>query len=243
MTHDHLANETVWSAEGALFYIPEISKRCSGDTRLAGRNLGFVSGYAFAPFVFFDGEGSDTTPGKSTLQFGVKSEVQVFGGLFDAQHFSFNPYYQTDFNFEAEIYGISASWKPVKLDYGLNGFRKSGRVFQPSWTFVAEADYRSVHTAGKSGLVAGTEYGWFGAIIGASVDIIPKAANPLFAKAEYHAFHDVTNGVSATRVVGELGMFLNADKRSALTLKYENGKNYSDLTDAEKTTLTFKLAF
>ena len=243
VTYDHLEDETFWSAEGALFYIPRFSKRCVGDPRLANRNLGFVSGYAFAPFVFFDGEGSDTTPGKSTLQFGVKSEVQVFSGPFDVQHFSFNPYYQTDFDFDAEIYGLSASWKPVKLDYGLNGFRKSGRVFQPSWTFLAEADYRSVQTAGNSGLTAGTEYGWFGAIIGASVDIVPKKANPLFAKVEYHAFHDVINDVNATRLVGELGMYLDADRRSALTLKYENGTNYSDLTDTEKTTVTFKLAF
>lgn len=243
VTEDHKTDETSWSAEGALFYIPRFSKRCSGDSRLANRELGFVSGYAFAPFIFFDGEGSDTNNSTSALQLGIKSEVQIFGGPFDVQHISLNPFFQTDFDFDAEIYGVSASWKPVHLDSHLNGFVESERLFQPSWTFTAVADYRTVEKAGSSGLVAGTEYGWFGAIIGASVDIAPKNANPLYAKVEYHAFRDVINDVNATRFVGELGLFLSEDKRTALTLKYENGENYMDLTDEDRTTLAFKLAF
>ncbi|WP_299771205.1 hypothetical protein [uncultured Tateyamaria sp.] len=242
-TYDQMADEASWSAKGVFMWLPAVNNRCHTNQERSDAGKIFRSGVAFAPFVAFDGTGSDSAQSTSNLKFGIRSELQYFGGFFNAQHIAFNPFFGTDFDFDAEVYGLNASWTPILGKARLNGFRRDGKPFKWSWTLVGETEYQNVNRAGQTGLTDGTEYGWIGGTIGLDFQYSPKSWPGLFGSVKHASFRDAIGNQSADLSTVTLGFHLDKEKTSALKLIYENGEDRTSLTPRDRTTLALTFAF
>jgi hypothetical protein len=242
-SYDSLTGATAWNTKGALFWLPKAARFCLLDEAHRSSQSAVVSGYAFAPYIEFAGRGSSTASSTSNLSFGLHGEVQLFGGAFDLQQVSLNPYYRTDFEGRANIYGIHASWQPTHLQSHLNGYVKGSSDVEWQWALAVNADFMSVQNAGLSGLTGGTDYGWIGLHIGATAILASKAMGGTYVGVEYDVNHDVLNDVTADLVALKLGVFLSTDQKSAMELRYENGRDYQTLTNRDEVTLELKINF
>lgn len=240
VTDDAITNEMSWDTKGAAAWV--LGDRCLDAPKDWQSGETVVSGIAVAPFIEFEGKGKSDTPGTSSLRFGLFNEIQIFSGpFFNVQHVSVEPYYQTDFDLEGDIFGLRGEWSPVKLDYRLNGYIGANKPFQYWWTFNGVADFLRVDQAGRTGLSASTDYGWVGARIGANIKYKPDSINGIYANAGFETLQDTFSSSHADNFSGEIGLYLDKNQKSALSLNYEAGKAYKTLSKTDKVVLAFKL--
>lgn len=242
-THNNLNNIWSWDVKGAITMLP-YRNRCLVDGDWKGTDLTF-NGAAIAPFVEFAGSGTSRNRGDSSLRFGANIELQTIGGVFfDLQQFNILPYYQTDFGFDAEVYGVQASWQPVKLGSRLGGYIGLPQKFNYWWTLQAEVDFLSVQDPGRTNLAADTEYGWLSAEIGGHAEYIPDSGGPIvFADVSRTFRQDVLNSKSANLTTATLGFYFDESRNTSLLLKYENGTAPKTLNRTDKVVLQFGIKY
>ncbi len=235
-SHDGLTQQDSWTAKGALFWV--LGDPCAGE--IEDRSGAYVSRYGFAPFLEFNGSEVANTPMSSRLRAGVLAEFQVVNSaLFPIQIFHVAPYAMTDFDGDANIIGLNASWTPYDLGLLLNG--RVGDGFW--WQFNMVADFRDVRDGGQTGLTTGTDQGWVGANLGATYSFRPKDTNGFYTSLSLSAFYDVLNSDSAEHLTVKAGAFLNTKRTSALEIVHRRGTHYSNLTKEELTTVSLALKF
>ena len=109
---------TTASVNGAVGYA--FNQNCLPNPPGAGA---YVSGYVIAPWLlasgnFYDSEVDDND---TKIQAGLTGQVEIAEAIFDVQYLTVSPYYQTDFDFEAEVYGGQLSWRPIMTEIHLGG--------------------------------------------------------------------------------------------------------------------------
>jgi hypothetical protein len=252
LTDNRESRTTTWETSGALAWLPQSIKKCLGTgERVAPRGVS-LTGYAIAPVLRFDGNGTSGEDDESTLQFGLLTQFQYFGGrTFSLQELSVTPYFQTDFEGRAKIYGLLASWKPYNFkpfgNFGerLNGLRTPVTKPNTDWTLVVNAEFQTVKKAGLSGLTEGEEKGWIGFETGVGYFAPKFGKHGTRFAADLTHDHDILNDVSATSYSLSATTFLadlNEDARPSLQLLYEKGRDKT-LEDVDSLTMTLRFAF
>lgn len=242
-TENYVTGDRTWKVDGALTWA--VANPClPNDVNNRGGTDLFLSAFAIAPFVEFHGSGSNTATGVSTLRFGMQSEFELFsGGIFDNQLLKINPYFQTDFEFDAEIFGLQAAWTPIHLDVNLNSTKTTSDDFKYWWNFQGLIDYHNVKKVGNSGLSSSTNYGWVGANITANFEYLPESSNGIYGSASLELFHDVVASQSVDKFTTELGIYLDDTKKNSFSITYEDGTNYQDLSSGRRLSGQFKASF
>ncbi|MBM1691606.1 hypothetical protein [Sulfitobacter geojensis] len=244
ISRDRINDLTSWQVNGAMAWVPKgAMNRCLLDDK-PNRPVGaVVSAYGFAPFISFKGSGNSTAKGTSDLSVGVIAQIQVFGGAFDLQEYTFAPYYRTDFQGDAEIYGIKASWTPYHYESRLNGLQGDVSKRRFDWSLGVNVDYFKVHKAGNSGLIDDTDYGFVGANLGVGYTMDDVGAYGVRFSAGVDAHRDILNDISAIKYNVSAKMHLTEDARTSLELSYEKGRDRSTLTDVDGVTLNLRISF
>lgn len=241
ITENFQTNVTNWKADGALTWV--FGDPCVESDIDRKPNEATISAFVFAPFLEFHGKGSNSAPGISTLRAGIQSEFEIFSGPFNLQRIKINPYYQTDFQFEARAIGIEAVWTPTQTSWRLNSRHATTGPWDYWWNFQGILDYHRVENAGFSGLTSGTHYGWVGANINASFEYKPKASNGVYGNVGFQAFHNIVSNQNVSKYTTEFGLYLDPKKKSSISVTYENGVNYQTLKDAKRLSSQFKVSF
>ncbi len=226
-----------WDVNGSAMVIA-IYDKCISDEEEERAKEFRIDGYAAAPYVAFNGKGSSGSKGKSSLRFGLNNEWLLRDGLFPRQQLNLVPFYQTDFDFDAEMFGVQASWYPVNLQYHLGGLLKGRGPFDYWWTVEATAEYLRVNKPGLTNFAADTDYGWIGIELGAHVQFEFADGPVVFADTSYMLRQDVINNNNADLFQANLGMYLDPSKNTSLILTYQNGTLTNTLTEVD----LFKLA-
>ena len=240
---DRTAGDTTWEVKSAIAWVAtSAEQRCLLVDTLERPKVAALSGFGAAPFFSFDGKGSTATGDVAAIKLGVLSQWQFFGGVFDLQEFGIAPFYQTDLDGAAEIYGLSATWTPYHFESRLNGLQgdKEKRFFD--WSLVGTFDYLSVQQAGTSGLTQGDEYAWAGIDLGVGYTF-SDIGYGLRLSSDVSADYDLINAAEAVLYNASARLGLGEDTRAYLELRYENGTEAKTLRDVDETKLTFRLAF
>lgn len=207
----------------------------------------YVSGYVIAPWLlangnFYDSESDDND---TKIQAGLSGQVEIAEAIFDVQYLTVSPYYQTDFDFEAEVYGGQASWRPILTEIHLGGTTTpSGAVLDWYWSVEAIADYFHVANAGTTNLDPDRNYAWFGGSFGVSGWIMPDALNDRLAFAtRYDIFWDAYSRRSVDYFEANLSYALTPDKNASIALAYMNGTDKDTLVDVDQWNLGLTLKY
>lgn len=206
----------------------------------------YASGYVIAPWLlgsgnFYNDEADDND---TKIQAGLTGQVEIAEAIFDVQYLTVSPYYQTDFDFEAEVYGGQVSWRPIITEIHLGGTTTpAGAVLDWYWSAAAIADYFHVTDAGTTNLDADSNYAWLGGSFGVSGWIMPDALNDRLAfTTRYDIFWDAYSRRSVDYFEANLSYALTPDRNASVELAYVNGTDKDTLADKEQWTLglTFK---
>lgn len=244
ISRDHVNDLTSWQVSGALAWVPRgWVNRCVLADQTERSSNAQVSGYGFAPFLSFQGTGNSNAQDKSDLSVGVIAQLQLFGGVFDLQELTLAPYYRTDFQGKAEIYGIKASWKPYHFTSRLNGLQGDVGKRAFDWTLGVDVEYLKVKEAGNSGLSDDTDYGYIGANLGVGYTLADVGPHGLRLSVGVDAYRDVLNDFGAINYNAALKFQLTADKRTSLELRYEHGTDRNTLQEVDGVTVNLRLAF
>lgn len=243
ISDDREAGERTWALKGALAWVvTDGSNRCllldTADRPQGAR----LSGFAIAPYLSFDGTGSSINDDTAEIRVGLLSQWQYFGGVFDLQELSVSPYYQTDLDGEAEIYGLSTTWTPYHYESRLNGLQGdlAERFFD--WSLVGTVDYQSVEKAGNSGLTEGQDFAWIGLDLGLGYTFA-DVGEGLRLSAGVSAHYDVINDQDAVMYNAAVRLALSEDRRAFLELRYQNGTAAKTLREVDETTLNFRFVY
>lgn len=195
--------------------------------------------YAIAPWLLLQGQLNDSAKDKSTARIGIDMQAAVTGGdVFENQIFTASPYYQTDFDLEASAYGVNATWEPYFLDLRLGGRDHKPVYLDFWWRLIAEADLLYVDNPGETDLKANTEHAWIGGTAQAKFGFLPKLLdNRLYGVAEIDYFWDAVSGRDVEKYSGEIGLNLNKEGSTSVSVQYAYGTNKSDLADVDQVTL------
>jgi len=197
-------------------------------------------GYDIAAWI--DAQGVINHPRKkadtNSLQAGFDAQISVLGGaLCKHQYFIVTPYYQTDYIGLAQVEGIRAGWEPVAPDIHLGG-----RIGVPDpyldwfWQFRAEADIKHVDKTGLTGLTKGN-YEWLGSTAQVHLNFFPGRADieptweppfpalvdRFYVNGVVQFYWNADTGRSIHLFEAELGYNLTTDKKSSISVKYDNG--------------------
>ncbi|MCF6102460.1 hypothetical protein [Mesorhizobium muleiense] len=239
---DPESDSVSWQLSGAATYA--VRHRCPEEPPGWRPGQLYLSGWAASPFVEFDGAGDSDGPGVSLLRFGIDTEFQLFSGIFNVQQIDILPYFQTDFAFEGEIYGVSAAWTPVLWDVHLNIYRSDpAQRFYWWWTLKMVTDVMSVVDPGRTGLEEGS-YAWLGGSVGLHARVVPvEGWNAIGLDAEYNNFYDAVSGQNVGQFTSGVALFLTENENAALSFRYERGTSHETLEDKEEylVSLTLKL--
>lgn len=242
-SNDEETGKSEWELKGAIAWVlTGDEQRCRLGSVAHNPNTISLSGFAVAPYLSFDGQGSSETEDSSNLRIGLLAQWQFFSGVFDFQEVSIAPFFQTDPDGEADIYGLTASWTPYHFTSRLNGLQGDADAQRFDWSLIGKVNYLSVQKAGQSGLVAGTEYGWIGFDLGVGYSF-PKVGSGLRLSTGLNAHHDILNDEDAVSVNAAARLSLGKDSRSSLELLYVKGREVGVLHDTERTTLNLRFAF
>lgn len=205
-----------------------------------------LTGYAFGPYLQAEGSVSSLTglSEDSKLIAGAIGQLEFFSGpVFDNQLVSFSPYYQTDFNADAQIYGGQLIWEPVKLTAGLGARRSTSPAFDYLWQLWGIIDYKFVDDPGSTGL---TEKNYLWAGVSASVKIWPFPSalkDRVFLQAKPEYFYDVLSGIDAWQIAAILGIGLDAEGRTAIELSYRTGTDHDTGEKSDRVTAEFSAKY
>ncbi|WP_422383431.1 hypothetical protein [Roseibium album] len=201
-----------------------------------------VTGFNLGPYVDAQGQISSDD---SVVEFGAMAGLEAIGGPFDLQRLNFTPYYQTDFEGRAEIYGVGTFWQPHLLRVGLGSIKNPfDDLFEYTIQATAGADYIQVHDPGTTNYKRGQGHYWLG--IDATLKVWPFPAifdNRLYATLNGQIYHDVIRGHEATRFTSGVGWKLNKQGNASLNFEYTNGENYKDQKSEEFMKGTLRVKF
>jgi hypothetical protein len=216
-----------WLVDGAATWV--LRDRCPDIPEDRAPNDLLVSGWAVAPFIEFAGKGTRAEPGISSLRFGLDTEVQLFSGpIFNVQQIDLLPYFQTDFGFEGEIYGLTANWRPVLIGAHLNGYPIDDR-FTWWFNFDLQADIMHVEKVGRTNL-SPDSYAWLGGIVGFHALITPvEDWQPIALDLTYEHFYDAVGADDVGLFTSSLGIFLTSDQNVTLGFSYSKGTDHKTL--------------
>ncbi len=240
LNYDNANDETNWAAKGVLVYAPAANRCLHVDSPepLDGVTL---TGYAVAPYLSFDGVGSSSGDEPSDLRFGALVDLQFFGGVFDLQQLQFSPFYRTDFEGEAEIYGASLRWTPYKFVSRLNGLQGDAGHNGVDYRLSADIEYLSVSEGGLSGLPSGTEYGWVG--VQAGIGYSPKQLEGTRFDVNIDAAYDLLNDSDAVLYDAGVTIPIGEGQTAAFDLRYTYGTTRSDSTTQDGLSANFRIRF
>jgi hypothetical protein len=235
IVRDYDKKETIVNAQGILTYV---LLRNLEVARPNNNTLGYLSGYAFSPFVQIDSSttSKSDTPTKDKLVFGGLGQFEWFGGpIFNRQLVQVSGYYQTDFFGDSEIYGAQASWEPELLTWGLGARARLTEFLDYTFRVIGETDYREVRAAGRTSLNAGQDYLWYGGQLILKVWPFPDMLNSrLYLQATQKYHRDATNSEVARLFTASIGYSLDPDGHAALQATYTSGKDYATGIKSEK---------
>ncbi|MBF9052185.1 hypothetical protein GTA62_19680 [Roseobacter sp. HKCCD9010] len=241
VTDNRATGVTSWQVAGTLFWVPGTAQRCFYVGSPDPLPDGALSGYVIAPYLSFRGTGSNDRATVSDLRFGVEIELQFYGGLINLQELSISPYYRTDFDGDAEIYGLDAIWTPYHFDARLNGYFDAPQQGVFDWNANLRLEYAHVVEAGNSGLVTGTEYGWVGTELGVGYTFRGERAPRISLGVD--AFYDLINDEDAILYEAGLAIPLSDSGRTSLDIRYRNGTDRRSLQDVDQISVNLRLAF
>lgn len=201
-----------------------------------------ITAVSYGPYVEANGRINATN---SRVSLGAIGQVELLGGPFDLQRFTAAPYFQTDFDWDARIYGVSASWQPYVLDWALGSIRRlPGEFMDVNWQLAADFDYRHVDVSGGTKLTDGEEYAWIGFDATMRFWPLPELLdNRVFGDASYAYHHDLISGRDASRFRGGVGVHLDEGRNTALTVEYVHGKDYRTMLHEETIKSAFKVKY
>ncbi len=218
LSRDFANNNSTWAMKGAAVFAP-MANRCLHVESPDPLPRGALTGYAFAPYLSFEGQGSSAAPGTSDLRIGIMADLQFLGGNFDLQQLQFSAYFGTDFQGEAEVYGLGMSWTPYHFTSRLNGLRGDSDNSGVFYVLSADIEYKDVIKAGNTGLTSGTQYGWIGINAGVGY-ALPKLSGVLI-DASVDGAYDAINDQDAVKF--SAGMTIPVGENAAFDLRYTNG--------------------
>lgn len=237
---DNTSGETSWSAKGVFVYAP-MSNRCLHTSSPEPLNGTTLTGYAIAPYLSFDGVGSSSTTEPSDLRIGAAIDLQFFGGTFDLQQVQISPFFRTDFEGKAEIYGASLRWTPYKFTSRLNGLQGDAGHNGVDYRLSADAEYLNVAEGGLSGLPSGTEYGWVG--VQAGIGYTPAQWNGVRFDLNVDAAYDLINENDAVLYDAGVTIPIGDSGNAALDLRYTYGTTRSNPTTVDGVSANFRIRF
>lgn len=187
-----------------------------------------VTGYAFGPFV----EGNGTINTKQTrLTAGIIGQVEVFSGpFFDLQMLGASPYYQTDFDGDASIYGGVVSWQPFNSDLALGTYRQLPGGSDFTWLLEGEADYKFIDKSGSTKYSVNSDNLWVG--LNGTARLLPfveQSEGRFYLEGNYALYYDLVSGEDAALGRAKIGYYFGADKNAAIEFVYSNGKDHDTL--------------
>lgn len=238
---------TTASINGVVGYA--FNENCIRRPEGFGPDAVYVSGYVISPWLLGSGTlfDSEEPDGTDKLQAGLAGQIEIADAIFDTQYLTATPYYQTDFQGEAQIYGGSLSWRPYASAIRLGGTTKpKGAILDLYWTAAATADYFYVADAGATALTEGTEYAWLGGILGVNGWILPDTLKDrLSFTSTYGMFWDAYSHRSVDTFNASLNWAFSKPEdpnQFAIALGYQNGTDRNTLVDVNQWTLglTFK---
>nr|WP_319514375.1 hypothetical protein [uncultured Cohaesibacter sp.] len=201
-----------------------------------------LTAYAIGPFV--EAKGTIDTD-DTRLTGGVIGQAEFFGGpLFDLQLLSAAPYFQTDFDGVARIYGGALTWQPFKSEFALGAYRRLPGGFDFTWLFNGEAEYKYIDNPGTTGFAANSDNFWLG--LDASARLLPLADQldgRLFLAGSFAYYHDFESKTDAALTTAKVGYNLDKDKNTAIEFVYTNGRDHNTLKDDESYKATFTLKY
>ena len=241
ITDDRENDVTTAAINGVAGFV--ITRNCNvpADDRI---NQPYFSGYVLSPWVLANGTLSDNDDlnGTDVFQAGFAGQVGLVNAGFAYQTFTATPYYQTDFQGEAEIYGGSLTWRPFDDALRLGGSpRRMNSVLDLYWTAAATADLFHVVDPGFTSLVEDSGYAWLGGAVGINGWILPAAFDDrLSFTTAYGMFWDANSNLTVDNFQASLNLSLlkkTDPNQIALNLTYVNGTDRNTLVDKNQWTL------
>lgn len=191
-----------------------------------------LTAYALGPFVEANGA---INSANTRLTAGVIGQAEFLGGLLlDSQLLSASPYYQTDFEGSASIYGGAITWQPFDSELALGTFRRLPGGADFTWLLAGEADYKYADDPGNTGLAADSGTYWLG--VNASAKLLPFAEQldgRLFLSGGIAYYYEVLGGIDATLSTAKVGYSLDPDKNTSIEFIYSNGRDHNTLRQQE----------
>jgi hypothetical protein len=183
-------------------------------------------------------------------------------GVLDDLLFDVAPYYETNFEGDANAFGTSFTMEPVVSSIYLGQSSGGNALFNGFWIFRPEADVVHIANLPYTNLSSGT-YDWMGATLRAYVFLFPSTNFPwppaladrfsLIGTAEY--FRDAHTGMEARYYVTQLQYSLNGcttkDKSVAscpqgtasVSFEYDYGADRDTMINANKYLVKFSYKY
>jgi len=224
LNRDNVTDRTSWSVQGAAIFAP-LASRCLQADSPQPLSRGALTGYAIAPYLSFAGVGASNAVGQSDLRLGAIVDLQFLGGAFNLQQVQLSPFYRSDFQGQAEIYGASITWTPYHFQSRLNGLigdvgNRNGVDYQLS----GDLEYLNVVTGGNSGLTDGAQHAWVG--LKAGVGYRPPTSVDVRFDLTVDAAYDLINNADAT--LYSAGITTPLGDNAAFDLRYTYGTTRDD---------------
>ncbi len=240
-TDDAEAGEQTLNVDGVLTYLLLDPDRKRSETSS-------LSGLSFATYLDLNGTVNSGADDTTSATVGIDAFLDFEAtGAFDRQTLQFGPYFQTDFEGDAEIYGLSASWTPVRIDWQLGSGRTGTGDLREHflWFVSGNVDYRNVKETGETQLDTGEQF-WAGFSLGAKIypfNSIGSATPHLELGLDTR--RNISNGDDATlgSVAINFPLTKDPENTSAFVVSYENGESYRTGEQIDKTTIGFSFKF
>jgi hypothetical protein len=230
-THDNQSNADAATIKGVATYVMKRDP-CVERGKKKPVEEALLSGYAIAPFLSLDGKLSEDKSEKSALRAGLDTQFSVLGGtIFDNQYLTLSPYFQSDFELNASIFGASATWEPYYLDARLGGsYTQFSPAFDFFWQLRMEADAMTVEDAGLTGLKENADYAWLGGTVSVNSYLFPNHFEDRFYMVnQLKYFWDAVGQKDILHYSTELGLNLTEDGSTSISIEYESGREKETL--------------
>lgn len=225
---------TFKGAFGYLFTAPNSGK----DSR-----QGNLSDWGLLAYLQADGTMVSNAPDPGTVEAGLRAEFVFDGNTIVKTVLGLTPYYITDFDFEANAWGLKASLTPFAAKYRLNGSRKGAYGSYAYFVVKPSLDMLSVNDAGNTMLTSGTSYTWIGGQFGIAAFTPKIGGDGLKFEAGVRAYNDLRGNQSAIQRYANADLFLNENRTVALRASYVDGRDRYSLSNTETLNIGLGFAF
>lgn len=203
-----------------------------------------LTAVSFAPSVEFDGKLPVRDTAKSNLSFRALFEAEINGFPWGTTHYvRAAPYYRTDFDGLAEIYGGQIEWQPVNTNYAIGvAWRIPATNMMVRWAPTIRAEYERVKDAGLlPNLLSREEYGRIGPMLESNVWFVDGSLERLSLLAKYWSLYDVT-GNGKDRRYFQADALVRLDDRGHLSANARYRKGDEPTSGIKKEDLTLGLS-